>query len=156
MINDREENSEIDVTSGFYVLFGSGKILVMNLMIVEIDFLFITDPPQLRDQQEAVGWAIYIYICVYNVNISYEAMVFGASFTTFLFSFFIWWTAPFSPLQIWCLIALVTFSLTDILPRLRAVGWNISHPNRMSPRISKMNPLLSITLRKSFNMAVLF
>lgn len=45
MINDREENSEIDVTSGFYVLFGSGKILVMNLMIVEIDFFYSSQIP---------------------------------------------------------------------------------------------------------------
>lgn len=30
---------------------------------------------------------------------------------------------------------------TSTPPRLRAVGWNISHPNRMSPEISKINPL---------------
>ena len=85
VMDDREENSEIDVTSGFYVLFGSGK----NFSYESYDcwnwsFLFIIDPPQLKDQQEAVGWAIYIY----NVNISYEAMVFGASFSPFLLSFF--------------------------------------------------------------------
>lgn len=34
-------------------------------------------------------------------------------------------------------IALATSSLTRTPPRLRAVGWNIIHPNRMSPKNKK-------------------
>nr|BBB05356.1 ORF108 protein [Turritis glabra] len=38
-------------------------------------------------------------------------------------------------------IILATSSLTDTPPRLRSVGWKLSHPNRMSPEISQINPL---------------
>ena len=98
-MDDREENSEIDVTSGFYVLFGSGKILFMNLMIVEIGIFINHRPPSVKGSTRGCEMNyiyIYIYVCmyvgmyVYNVNISYEAMVFGASFSPFLLSFFIW------------------------------------------------------------------
>ena len=92
-MDDREENSEIDVTSGFYVLFGSGKILVMNLMIVEIGIFINHRPPSVKGSTRGCEMNyIYMYVCmyVYNVNISYEAMVFGASFSPFLLSFFIW------------------------------------------------------------------
>ena len=83
---------------------------------------------------------MYVCMYVYNVNISYEAMVFGASFSPFLLSFFY---------LVNCCFFIITNMMLDsishifpyTLPRLRAVGWNISHPNRMSPEISKMNPL---------------
>lgn len=57
-------------------------------------------------------------------------------------------------------IALATSSLTGTPPRLRAVGWNISHPFLLRYRKwthwVQMDPLSLTTIQSSFNMAVLF